>query len=243
MGAYKAEKIMAKKISKRREALLKKVDATKNYSIDEAMATLKELKSANFDETVEVALNLNVDPRHADQMVRGSVVLPNGTGKTVRVAVFAKDAKADEAKAAGADIVGAADLIEDIMAGKIDFDIVISTPDMMGVLGKVARILGPKGLMPNPKTGTVTMDVAKAVENAKGGQVNFKVDKKGNIHAGIGKVSFDTDKIKENFVTLLQSVNRAKPASAKGRYITNGAISLTMSPSITLNTTELMELR
>ncbi len=234
---------MAKKISKRREALLKKVDATKNYSIDEAMATLKELKSANFDETVEVALNLNVDPRHADQMVRGSVVLPNGTGKTVRVAVFAKDAKADEAKAAGADIVGAADLIEDIMAGKIDFDIVISTPDMMGVLGKVARILGPKGLMPNPKTGTVTMDVAKAVENAKGGQVNFKVDKKGNIHAGIGKVSFDTDKIKENFVTLLQSVNRAKPASAKGRYITNGAISLTMSPSITLNTTELMELR
>lgn len=234
---------MAKKVSKRREALLKKVDATKEYSVDEAMATLKELKSANFDETVEVALNLNVDPRHADQMVRGSVVLPNGTGKTVRVAVFAKDAKADEAKAAGADIVGAADLIEDITAGKIDFDIVISTPDMMGVLGKVARILGPKGLMPNPKTGTVTMDVAKAVENAKGGQVNFRVDKKGNIHAGIGKVSFDTDKIKENFVTLLQTVNRAKPASAKGRFITNGAISLTMSPSITLDTTELMDMK
>jgi len=243
VGAYKAEKIMAKKVSKRREALLKKVDATKEYSVDEAMATLKELKSANFDETVEVALNLNVDPRHADQMVRGSVVLPNGTGKTVRVAVFAKDAKADEAKAAGADIVGAADLIEDITAGKIDFDIVISTPDMMGVLGKVARILGPKGLMPNPKTGTVTMDVAKAVENAKGGQVNFRVDKKGNIHAGIGKVSFDTDKIKENFVTLLQTVNRAKPASAKGRFITNGAISLTMSPSITLDTTELMDMK
>ena len=234
---------MAKKLSKRREALLKKVDATKEYSVDEAMATLKELKSAKFDETVEVALNLNVDPRHADQMVRGSVVLPHGTGKNVRVAVFAKDAKADEAKAAGADIVGAADLIEDIQAGKIDFDIVISTPDMMGVLGKVARILGPKGLMPNPKTGTVTMDVAKAVENAKGGQVNFRVDKKGNIHAGIGKISFDTEKIKENFVTLIEKINRAKPASAKGRYITNAAVSLTMSPSITLDTSEVMEIK
>jgi len=234
---------MAKKVSKRREALLKKVDATKEYSVDEAMKTLKDLKSAKFDETVEVALNLNVDPRHADQMVRGSVVLPNGTGKTVRVAVFAKDAKADEAKAAGADLVGAADLIEDIQAGKIDFDIVISTPDMMGVLGKVARILGPKGLMPNPKTGTVTMDVAKAVENAKGGQVNFRVDKKGNIHAGIGKISFSEDAIKENFVTLMETINRAKPASAKGRFITNGAISLTMSPSITLDTTELMDIK
>jgi large subunit ribosomal protein L1 len=234
---------MAKKVSKRREALLKIVDVTKEYGVDEAMKTLKELKSAKFDETVEVALNLNVDPRHADQMVRGSVVLPNGTGKKVRVAVFAKDAKADEAKAAGADLVGAADLIEDITAGKIDFDIVISTPDMMGVLGKVARILGPKGLMPNPKTGTVTMDVAKAVENAKGGQVNFRVDKKGNIHAGIGKISFSEDAIKENFVTLMETINRAKPASAKGRFITNGAISLTMSPSITLDTTELMDIK
>jgi len=234
---------MAKKPSKRREALLKKVDATKEYSVDEAMATLKELKSAKFDETVELALNLNVDPRHADQMVRGSVVLPNGTGKTVRVAVFAKDAKADEAKAAGADLVGAADLIEDIQAGKIDFDIVISTPDMMGVLGKVARILGPKGLMPNPKTGTVTMDVTKAVENAKGGQVNFRVDKKGNIHAGIGKISFSEEQIKENFVTLLEVINKAKPASAKGRYITNAAISLTMSPSITLDASEVMDIK
>ena len=234
---------MAKKPSKRREALLKIVDVTKTYSVDEAMATLKNLKSAKFDETVEVALNLNVDPRHADQMVRGSVVLPNGTGKTVRVAVFAKDAKADEAKAAGADLVGSTDLIESIQAGNIDFDIVISTPDMMGVLGKVARILGPKGLMPNPKTGTVTMDVAKAVENAKGGQVNFRVDKKGNIHAGIGKVSFSEEQIKENFVTLVQTINKAKPASAKGRFITNGAISLTMSPSITLDTTELMDIK
>ncbi|HFQ62029.1 MAG TPA: 50S ribosomal protein L1 [Epsilonproteobacteria bacterium] len=234
---------MAKKASKRREALLKKVDVTKEYGVDEAMKTLKELKSAKFDETVEVALNLNVDPRHADQMIRGSVVLPNGTGKKVRVAVFAKDAKADEAKAAGADLVGAADLIEDIQAGKLDFDIVISTPDMMGVLGKVARILGPKGLMPNPKTGTVTMDVAKAVENAKGGQVNFRVDKKGNIHAGIGKISFSEDAIKENFITLMETINRAKPASAKGRFISNGAISLTMSPSITLDTTELMDIK
>jgi len=234
---------MAKKPSKRREALLKIVDATKAYSVDEAMATLKNLKSAKFDETVEVALNLNVDPRHADQMVRGSVVLPNGTGKTVRVAVFAKDAKADEAKAAGADLVGSTDLIESIQAGNIDFDIVISTPDMMGVLGKVARILGPKGLMPNPKTGTVTMDVAKAVENAKGGQVNFRVDKKGNIHAGIGKISFSEDQIKENFVTLLETINKAKPASAKGRYITNAAISLTMSPSITLDASEVMDIK
>jgi large subunit ribosomal protein L1 len=243
VGANKAEKKMAKKPSKRREALLKKVDTTKKYSVAEAMATLKDLKSANFDETVEIALNLNVDPRHADQMIRGSVVLPNGTGKTVRVAVFAKDAKADEAKAAGADVVGSTDLIESIQAGNIDFDIVISTPDMMGVLGKVARILGPKGLMPNPKTGTVTMDVAKAVENAKGGQVNFRVDKKGNIHAGIGKVSFSEDAIKENFITLVNTINKAKPASAKGKYITNAAVSLTMSPSITLDTAELMDMK
>jgi large subunit ribosomal protein L1 len=234
---------MATKPSKRREALLKKVDATKEYSVDEAMATLMDLKSAKFDETVEVALNLNVDPRHADQMVRGSVVLPNGTGKKVRVAVFAKDAKADEAKAAGADLVGSDELIEQIQAGNIDFDIVISTPDMMGVLGKVARVLGPKGLMPNPQTGTVPMDVTKAVENAKGGQVNFRVDKKGNIHAGIGKISFSQEKIKENFITLLEVVNKAKPASAKGRYISNAAISLTMSPSITLDTSEVMEIK
>jgi len=234
---------MAKKLSKRRQALLEKVDTNKVYSVDEAMTTLKELKSAKFDETVEVALNLNVDPRHADQMVRGSVVLPHGTGKNVRVAVFAKDAKADEAKAAGADLVGSDELIEQIQAGNIDFDIVISTPDMMGVLGKVARILGPKGLMPNPKTGTVTMDVTKAVENAKGGQVNFRVDKKGNIHAGIGKVSFDVEKIRENFNTFVEAINKAKPASAKGRYITNAAVSLTMSPSVTLDASEVMDIK
>jgi large subunit ribosomal protein L1 len=234
---------MAKKASKRKQALLDKIDKTKAYSVEEAFTTLPTLKSAKFDETIEVALNLNVDPRHADQMIRGSVVLPNGTGKTVRVAVFAKDTKADEAKAAGADIVGSDELIEMIQAGNIDFDTVISTPDMMGVLGKVARILGPKGLMPNPKTGTVTMDVTKAVTEAKGGKVNYRVDKKGNIHAGIGKASFDVAKIKENFETFLRSINKAKPASAKGRYIQNAAISLTMSPSITLDTAELMDIK
>lgn len=234
---------MAKKTSKRTQQLLEKIDKTKVYGLDEAMSALVGLKSAKFDETVEVALNLNVDPRHADQMIRGSVVLPNGTGKKVRVAVFAKGEKVDEAKAAGADLVGSDELIEMIQAGNLDFDTVISTPDMMGVLGKVARILGPKGLMPNPKTGTVTMDVAKAVENAKGGQVNFRVDKKGNIHAGIGKISFDQDKIKENFKTLIETVNKAKPASAKGRYITNAAISLTMSPSIKLDASEVMDIK
>jgi large subunit ribosomal protein L1 len=231
------------KTTKRREALLAKVDKTKEYSVEEAMTILPDLKSAKFDETVEIALNLNVDPRHADQMIRGSVVLPHGTGKTVRVAVFAKDAKADEAKAAGADIVGSDDLIEQIQSGVINFDTVIATPDMMGVIGKVARVLGPKGLMPNPKTGTVTMDVATAVKNAKGGQVNFRVDKKGNIHAGIGKISFKADQIKENFIKFIEVINRAKPSTAKGRYITNAAISLTMSPSVKLNTLELLEIK
>ncbi len=234
---------MAKKETKRTEVLKNKIDKTKAYNIEEAVELLGDLKSAKFDETVEIALNLNVDPRHADQMIRGSVVLPNGTGKTVRVAVFAKDAKVDEAKAAGADIAGSDDLIEQIQAGNINFDMVISTPDMMGVLGKVARILGPKGLMPNPKTGTVTMDVTTAVKNAKNGQVNFRVDKKGNIHAGIGKVSFDKQKIKENLVAFVETINKAKPAAAKGRYITNAAVSLTMSPSIKLNTQELMDMK
>ena len=231
------------KTTKKRAALLEKIDAEKKYSVAEATALLADLKSAKFDETVEVALNLNVDPRHADQMVRGSVVLPNGTGKTVRVAVFAKGAKADEAKAAGADIVGNDELIEQIKEGNINFDTVIATPDMMGVVGKVARILGPKGLMPNPKTGTVTMDITKAVTEAKGGKVNFRVDKKGNIHAGIGKVSFAQDKIAENFNAFIRAVNRAKPAAAKGRYILNGAVSLTMSPSVRLDTSELLEIK
>ncbi len=234
---------MSKKVSKRFQELVKKIDKEKNYSVDEALNTIKDLKSAKFDETVEVALKLNVDPRHADQMIRGSVVLPAGTGKNVRVAVIAKDAKADEAKAAGADIAGGADIIEDIQAGKMDFDVLIATPDMMGMVGKVGRVLGPKGLMPNPKTGTVTMDVAQAVKNAKGGQVNFRVDKHGNIHAGIGKISFSQDQLKENFTAFVQAINKQKPASAKGRYILNGALSLTMSPSINLDTQELLEIK
>ncbi len=234
---------MAKKPTKRAESLLAKIDKTKTYSVEEAVNLLGDLKSAKFDETVEIALNLNVDPRHADQMIRGSVVLPNGTGKDVRVAVFAKDIKADEARAAGADIVGSDDLIEQIQGGVINFDMVISTPDMMGVLGKVARILGPKGLMPNPKTGTVTMDVTTAVKNAKNGQVNFRVDKKGNIHAGIGKVSFDKQKIQENLKAFVETINKAKPAASKGKYITNAAVSLTMSPSVKLNTLELMDMK
>jgi large subunit ribosomal protein L1 len=234
---------MAKKISKRKQTLLEKVDTNKLYGVEEAVAVVKSLKSAKFDETVEVALNLNIDPRHADQMIRGSVVLPNGTGKNVRVAVFAKGDKADEAKTAGADLTDADALIEQVQAGNIDFDTVIATPDMMGVLGKVARILGPKGMMPNPKTGTVTMDIAQAVKDAKGGQVNFRVDKKGNIQAGIGKASFGEDQIRENLIAFLEKINRAKPASAKGRYIKNAAISLTMSPSVTMDSSEVMEIK
>lgn len=231
------------KITKRLKTLQEKVDANKNYSIDEAIATVKTLASAKFDETVEVALSLSVDPRHADQMVRGSVVLPAGTGKKVRVAVVAKDAKADEAKAAGADIVGAEDFIDDIAKGALNFDVLIATPNLMGALGKVARTLGPKGLMPSPKTGTVTMDVAQAVKNAKGGQVNFRVDKQGNIHAGIGKVSFSKEKLNENFQTFVRAINKHKPATAKGRYMKSAAISLTMSPSLSLDVQELLDLK
>jgi len=233
---------MAKK-SKRMQELLKKYDKNRVYSIDEAIDIVKTLKSAKFDESVEIALNLNVDPRHADQMIRGSVVLPHGTGKKVRVAVVADGAKADEAKEAGADIVGADELIEEIKSGKIDFDILIATPNMMPKLAKVGRILGPKGLMPNPKTGTVTMDVKKAVANAKAGQVNFKVDKKGNIHAAIGKVSFSKEALKENLITFLKEILRLKPAAAKGRYVKNAALSLTMSPSVKIDTTEILNLR
>lgn len=231
------------KITKRLKTLQEKVDANKNYSIDEAIATVKTLASAKFDETVEVALSLNVDPRHADQMVRGSVVLPAGTGKKVRVAVVAKDAKADEAKAAGADVVGAEDFIDDIAKGALNFDVLIATPNLMGALGKVARTLGPKGLMPSPKTGTVTMDVAQAVKNAKGGQVNFRVDKQGNIHAGIGKVSFSKEKLNENFQAFVRAINKHKPATAKGRYMKSAAISLTMSPSLSLDVQELLDLK
>lgn len=228
-------------MSKRYKQLLEKIDSSKFYTIKEASSAVRELKSAKFDETVEVAMNLNVDPRHADQMVRGAIVLPHGTGKVVRVAVFAKGAKADEAKAAGADIVGADELVAQIKEGNINFDIVVAAPDCMGLVGQVGRILGPKGLMPNPKTGTVTPDVAAAVNNVKGGQVNFRVDKKGNIHAGIGKVSFDADKIAENLATFVKAINRQKPASAKGRYIKSAALSLTMSPALKLDVAELLD--
>lgn len=231
------------KNSKRYKALLEKVDNSKEYALADAVALVKDLKSAKFDESVEVALNLNVDPRHADQMIRGSVVLPNGTGKTVRVGVFAKGLKADEAKAAGADVVGSDDLVEAIQAGNINFDILIATPDTMGLVGKVGRILGPKGLMPNPKTGTVTMDVTKAVNDAKGGQVTYRVDKKGNMHAGVGKVSFSTEALLENVVAFVKAINRQKPSTAKGKYITNAALSLTMSPSVRVNAQELIDLR
>ena len=229
-------------MAKRYKALKEKIEQ-RDYSLTDTCNLLKELKSTKFDESVEVALNLNVDPRHADQMIRGAVVLPNGTGKTVRVAVFAKGVKVDEAKAAGADIVGNDDLVETVMAGNIDFDVLIATPDCMGLVGKLGRVLGPKGLMPNPKVGTVTMDVTKAVNDAKGGQVAYRVDKKGNMQAAVGKISFSTEAIKENIEAFISAINKQKPASAKGRYFTNAAISLTMSPSINVDTTELMDIK
>ncbi len=234
---------MGKKVAKRLQNLLSKFDSTQLFSLEEGVKVAKSLASAKFDETVEISLRLGVDPRHADQMIRGAVVLPHGTGKKVRVAVFAKDLKADEAKKAGADIVGDEDLVEMIKNGNIDFDMLIATPDMMALVGKVGRILGPKGLMPNPKTGTVTLEVGKAVENAKSGQVNFRVDKKGNIHAPLGKVSFSEDKIKDNLVEFLKTINRLKPASAKGKYIKGAALSLTMSPSVKLDTQELVDIK
>ncbi|WP_345993429.1 50S ribosomal protein L1 [Sulfurimonas sp. HSL-1716] len=228
---------------KRYKQLKEKIDTTKVHSIADASVSVKDLKSAKFDETVEIALNLNVDPRHADQMVRGAVVLPHGTGKVVRVAVFAKGVKADEAKAAGADIVGTDDLVEQIQEGVFNFDVVVAAPDCMGLVGKIGRILGPKGMMPNPKTGTVTPDVAAAVKNVKGGQVAFRVDKKGNIHAGVGKVSFDAEKLAENISAFVAAINKQKPATAKGRYIKNGVLSLTMSPAVKLDVMELADIR
>jgi len=230
-------------MSKRYNSLVEKIDNTTPYALADAVALVKDLKSTKFDETVDIAINLNVDPRHADQMIRGAVVLPNGTGKTVRVAVFAKGTKMDEAKAAGADIVGNDDLVESIQAGNIDFDVLIATPDTMGLVGKIGRILGPKGLMPNPKTGTVTMDVTKAVTDSKGGKVTFRVDKKGNIHAGIGKVSFSKEALIENINTVMSSINKSKPSTAKGRYVTKFAVSLTMSPSVIVDSSEMMDIK
>ena len=204
-------------------------------SVEEAVTLLKANSKAKFDETIEVAMNLGVDPRHADQMVRGTVSLPNGTGKTVRVAVFARGPKAEEALAAGADIVGAEDLMEIVQGGKIDFDRCIATPDMMPVVGRLGKVLGPRNLMPNPKIGTVTMDVKEAIEAAKGGQVQFKVEKAGVIHAGVGKVSFDEAKLVENIRSFVDAVAKAKPTGSKGAYMKKIVVSSTMGPSVTLN--------
>ena len=208
------------------------VEAGKVESLADAIAKLKSSATAKFDETIEIALNLGVDPRHADQMVRGVVTLPAGTGKDVRVAVFAKGDKADEAKAAGADVVGAEDLMETIQGGTIDFDRVIATPDMMGVVGRLGKVLGPKGLMPNPKLGTVTMDVAKAVQDAKGGQVEFRVEKAGIVHAGIGKANFSEADLAENFRAFMDAIVKNKPSGAKGKFIQKVSVTSTMGPGV-----------
>ena len=213
----------------------KKVDPTKLYSVNEAMELVKETSYAGFDATIEVAYNLSVDPKQADQQIRGSLVLPNGTGKTQKVVVFAEGPQAEAAKAAGADEVGSDDLVEKVQNGYLDFDVVVATPMMMAKVGRLGRILGPKGLMPNPKTGTVTMDVAKAVENQKAGQVEYRVDKQGLIHAPIGKASFDADKLAQNFDALRDVILRARPASAKGQYIKSVAVSATFGPGIHLD--------
>lgn len=222
---------MAKKSKKMQDAL-KKVDVTKQYPVTEAVALAKDTNTANFDATVEVAYRLNVDPKKADQQIRGAVVLPNGTGKTQTVLVFAKGDKAKEAEAAGADFVGDSDMVNKIQQGWFDFDVVVATPDMMAEVGKLGRVLGPKGLMPNPKTGTVTMDVTKAVEEVKAGKVTYRVDKAGNIHVPIGKVSFDNDKLLENFQTINDTLLRVKPATTKGQYIKNITVTTTFGPGV-----------
>ena len=221
---------LGKRTNAAREAFAGKEDIT----VEEAVALVKANANAKFDETVEIAMNLGVDPRHADQMVRGVVSLPNGTGKTVRVAVFARGPKADEAKEAGADIVGAEDLMETVQGGKIEFDRCIATPDMMPVVGRLGKVLGPRNLMPNPKVGTVTMDVAEAVKNAKGGEVQFKAEKAGVVHAGVGKASFDEAKLAENVRAFVGAVAKAKPAGAKGAYMMKIALSSTMGPGVTV---------
>ncbi len=223
------------KLGKRTRSAREAFAGKDNLSVEEAVALVKGNAKAKFDETVEIAVNLGVDPRHADQMVRGVIGLPNGTGKNVRVAVFARDAKADEATAAGADIVGAEDLMEIVQGGKIDFDRCIATPDMMPVVGRLGKVLGPRNLMPNPKVGTVTMDVAEAVKAAKGGEVQFKVEKAGVVHAGVGKASFDEGKLVENIRAFIGAVAKARPAGAKGTYMKKIALSSTMGPGVTID--------
>ena len=227
---------------KKFRAAAEKVDRNKRYSITEGFQVLKataDLVKGKFDQTIDVAINLGVDPKHADQMVRGAVVLPNGTGKTMRVAVFAKGEKATEAAAAGADIVGEADLAKKIEEGFMDFDTVIATPDMMGVVGRLGKVLGPRGLMPNPKTGTVTMDVTKAVKESKGGKIEFRAEKAGIVHAPVGKASFEASKLAENFNVLIEMVMKMKPATAKGVYLKGITVSSTMGPGIKIDTQEI----
>ena len=219
---------VGKRVVKGREG----IDRTKLYSLDQAVTFIKERANAKFDETVEIAMNLGVDPRHADQMVRGVCNLPNGSGRTLRVAVFARGAKAEEAKAAGADIVGAEELVETVQKGEINFDRCIATPDMMGLVGRLGKVLGPRGLMPNPRVGTVTMDVTAAVAASKGGSVEFRVEKAGIVHAAVGKASFSAEKLSENIKAFVDSVTKAKPAGAKGTYIQRVALSSTMGPGV-----------
>ncbi len=230
---------MATKLSKRVAKAREGIDRNKEYALDEAVALLKDRATAKFDETIEVAMNLGVDPRHADQMVRGVVNLPNGTGRSVRVAVFAKGDKADEAKAAGADIVGAEDLLETVQKGEINFDRCIATPDMMPLVGRLGKVLGPRGLMPNPKVGTVTTDVAGAVKASKGGAVEFRVEKAGIVHAGVGKASFDAKAIAENVRAFADAVIKAKPAGAKGNYVKKVALTSTMGPGLRIDVSSL----
>jgi large subunit ribosomal protein L1 len=222
-------------LTKRRKAAREKIDSTKVYVIDEALSLVKELATAKFPESIDVSVNLGVDPRKSDQVVRGSTVLPNGTGKTVRVAVFAQGENADKAKAAGADVVGFEDLAETVKGGQINFDVVIATPDAMRVVGQLGQILGPRGLMPNPKVGTVTADVEVAVKNAKAGQVRYRTDKAGIIHCPIGRADFDVPALKENLAALLGDLKKAKPAASKGQYVMKLTVSSTMGPGVSVD--------
>ncbi|MCR9140093.1 MAG: 50S ribosomal protein L1 [Alphaproteobacteria bacterium] len=227
------------KLAKRTQKVREGLDAEKLYELSDAVTMVKERATAKFDETIEVAMNLGVDPRHADQMVRGVVNLPNGTGRSVKVAVFARDAKADEAKAAGADIVGAEDLVEIVQGGQIEFDRCIATPDMMPLVGRLGKVLGPRGMMPNPKVGTVTNDITEAVSASKGGAVEFRVEKAGIVHAGVGKASFDPKAIEENIRAFTDAVSKAKPSGAKGNYIKRVAISSTMGAGVKIDPSSL----
>ncbi len=234
--------VVDKQVSKRYDGATARIEAGRQYTVEEAIALIKEMPAAKFDESVDLSFRLGVDPKHADQMVRGAVVLPNGIGKSVRVAVFAKGDKEREAREAGADIVGAEDLVERIQGGVIEFDTAVATPDLMGQVGRLGKVLGPRGLMPNPKLGTVTFDVARAVREAKAGKVEFRVDKAGNVHAPVGKRSFTPQALAENAMALIEAIVRAKPAAAKGNYLRSLTVSTTMSPGVPLDTQRIANL-